>query len=175
MILGMLRKVFRVFVIAAVAWALATGFAAAALAQQPTTAPSAAAPGRGLAGAATLVASALAKMKAKRVALFDFVNADTSSWDRVGQQLAAYFRVQIDTAPHKFKQADYKDVAAWVKRGLLAQGDLLIADVAAYTLTGEGVDAFVVGSLIPNATATSIDVRLYVQNAKKAARRYKSR
>jgi TonB family protein len=127
----------------------------------------AAAPVNGLNDAAKLVTNQLVKIKAKHVAIFDFYSPNDPSWDAIGRQIAADVRSRVDATPHKFKQTSYSEITAGMERRGFWQIDLNIADVAAFVLGSDTVDAFVTGSLTPTASETVVNVRLLVYNMKK--------
>lgn len=143
----------------------AAGFPAATCAQeQKPVAPTRAVvpPANGLADASGLVVGALAKIKAKRVAIFDFYRPGDPSWDAIGRQIAADVRTRVNATPHKFKQEPYADVERSLERDSFWQSDVAMADVAAYIVRRENVDAFVTGSLTPTASESAVNVRLFV-------------
>jgi TonB family protein len=134
--------------------------------QTQTKSPQASPPANGFADAADAVAGVLKKLKARHVAVLDFCNIGDPGWDRVGQQLAADLRVRLGTAPDSFKQTNYSNIAKAMQRGSFWQEDLIVADVAAYVVGGENVDAFVTGSLEPAGSQSAINVRLFVYKRK---------
>jgi hypothetical protein len=117
------------------------------------------------ADAATEVAAKFTHLGARRVAVFDFVNPQSSRWDRLGQQLASDFRLRLDAAPHKFTQLSEVDTVKAMQHYSFEQDDAAIADVAAYALLGTKTDAFVTATIAPDAAHSALALSFFVYSA----------
>jgi TonB family protein len=164
-----LKVVVRVGLVALFVFLCGAGFPAAlgAQEQKPAAPARTVPPADGMGDAAGLVANALAGIKAKQIAIFDFYRPDDPSWDALGRQLAADFRTRVDATPHKFKQRPYANIERSLQRDSFWQSDVSIADVAEYVVRGQNVDSFVTATITPAASDSAINIRLFVYSATK--------
>ncbi len=129
---------------------------------QPQTAPSSqSAPPSQFASVADEVAATLTRAKAKRVVVFDFVYPYSAEWDRVGEQLAADFRLSLDATPHKFTQVDRDEILTWMKRDSIDQNQFAFSSVGIYASRDAQVDGWVFVELQPDDSRVKLTFNVY--------------
>jgi TonB family protein len=138
----------------------------AASAQSSVATPgSATAPARATAAsldsAARQVLKALAKTKAPKLAVFDFINAGSLQWDRMGQKLAADFRSQFAALPGALPLEDRDKLVEMMRAHSFTPYDVTFPTAADTMLHDSGTNAWAVALISPNGATIDAEFSVY--------------